>query len=53
MPSPELEQRYPGWRLTSFFQNLPAVADFRDVGEAAGAFYEQATGRSVDGVIGK
>ena len=52
LPSPEEVEAYEGFRTDELFQNLPVVADFPWVAEAGAAFYEQATGRAIDTVIG-
>jgi hypothetical protein len=38
--------------ITEVFQNVSAIIDFPTMGRAAADWYVQATGRSVDGVIG-
>jgi hypothetical protein len=52
LPNPEAAAVYRGFRVDEVFQNLPVVVDFPWVANASAAFYEQATGRAVDAVIG-
>lgn len=43
---------HDGFRLTEVFQNVTAIVDFPSMARAAAAWYTQATGTAVDGVIG-
>ncbi len=49
---PTLPGLYEGFRLTEVFQNLTVIPDFPSVAREAAAFYEQATGVTIDAVVG-